>query len=200
MTFKLICAVISSIIAIISFLPYIKDIFRKQTKPHIYSWLVWSILQSTGVIAMFGAGARYGALGLAIGALFCIFIFFLSFKFGTKNITRFDTWCLLGAICAIIVWIVQKNPLFSVILITIIDFIGFVPTYRKSWVNPNSETAALYIMSATSNLFGIFAIAQYSVTSTLYVASLVLTNAVCVVILLFRRKRLKTIKLSPDYA
>jgi len=176
------------ILAVISFLPYLKDIFAQKTKPHIYSWLIWSILQTTGVLAMIVGHAGWGALGLGIGSLFCIFIFFLSFKYGTKNITTFDTFCLLGAICAILVWVFLKDPLYSVILVTAIDFVGFIPTYRKGYFDPQSETVSLYVLSAVSNLLNLLAIGSYTVTTTLYVASLVITNVVCVSILLIRRR------------
>ena len=197
MSLKFIFGLLSSVIAIVSFLPYIKDIFSKRTKPHIYSWLVWSILQTTGVIAAFVGGAQYGMLGLATGALFCIFIFFLSIRYGTKNITRFDTICLIGALLAIFLWILQKNPLFSVILITLIDFMGFIPTYRKGYIDPRSETASLYLLSAISNLCGLLAIGNYTIITTLYIASLVVTNIVFVLILLTRRNIRPLVSTTP---
>jgi len=188
MNYKIIFGFLSTILAVLSFLPYLKDIFAQKTKPHIYSWLIWSILQTTGVLAMIAGHAGWGALGLGVGSFFCIFIFFISFKYGTKDITTSDTICLVGTICAILVWVFLKDPLFSVILVTIIDFAGFIPTYRKSYVNPQSETISLYALSAVSNLLNFLAIGNYSVTTALYVTSLVITNAVCVFILVARRR------------
>ncbi len=191
MDIKALSGIIAGILGIICYIPYLKDIFKSNTKPHIYSWLVWSILQTTGVIAMIAGGASYGALGLGIGSLFCIFIFFLSFKYGTKDITALDTICLIGSLLAILVWISQKNPLISVILITIIDFVGFIPTYRKSYRNPYSETISLYLLVVASNIFGVIAIAHYNIISTLYIGSLLVTNLVCALILFIGRRQEK---------
>jgi len=185
---KLIFAIISTALAIVCFFPYIRDILAKKTTPHIYSWLVWSILQSAGVVAMIIGGAQFGALGLAVGALFCISIFILSFKFGTKNITKFDTICLLGAIIAIVIWLIQDDPTLSVILITLIDFVAFLPTYRKGYLEPNSETISTYLLSSFSNAFALLAMANYSLVTSFYVSSLVLTNGVIVIILITRRR------------
>ncbi|MFA6042341.1 MAG: hypothetical protein WCV85_02230 [Patescibacteria group bacterium] len=193
MNLKLIFGIISTVFAIVCFLPYFKDIFAKKTKPHIYSWLVWSILQSVGVVAIVRGGGHFGALGLAVGALFCISIFFLSFKYGTKNITRFDTLCLIGSIATIIVWLLQHNPTLSVILVTLIDFVAFLPTYRKGYVDPNSETVPTYLLSAISNVFALLAIASYSLVTSLYVSSLVVSNGIIVLILILRKKYLRPI-------
>lgn len=38
---KLIFSIGASIITIVVYYPYIKDIFLEKTKPHIYTWLIW---------------------------------------------------------------------------------------------------------------------------------------------------------------
>src|SRR3989344_7828930 len=101
MNSQIVFATISSLIGIFCFLPYIRDIFRGKTQPHAYSWLIWTLLQTIGAGAMLSAGAGLGALSISIGALFCGFIFILSFKYGTHNIKTFDKICLVGALIAI---------------------------------------------------------------------------------------------------
>ena len=64
MDFKVIFGILATIVAIIAFIPYFRDILRGKTQPHVYSWLVWCIIQSVGVMAMFKGGAGWGALGL----------------------------------------------------------------------------------------------------------------------------------------
>lgn len=188
MDYKLFFGVLATILWIFAALPYFRDIFKKKTKPHIYSWLVWSIIQGIGVLAMIKGGASFGALALGIGALFCFFTFLLSFKYGTKNITKVDTILLIAALLTIVYWVAQKDPLVSVVLVTIIDFIAFVPTYRKTYLAPHSETLSSYVFDVISNISAIMAIAVYSLTTTLYIGSLVVTNTIMVGILIFRRK------------
>ncbi len=41
---KVVLAVLSVVIAILwGFVPYFRDIFRRKTQPHAYTWLIWSI-------------------------------------------------------------------------------------------------------------------------------------------------------------
>lgn len=56
---KIILAIISTVVAIaLAFVPYLRDIFRRKTKPHTYTWLIWTITQGTAV-----AGLWYGGGG-----------------------------------------------------------------------------------------------------------------------------------------
>ena len=181
---------LSVIVALVSFFPYLRDILAKKTTPHIYSWLIWAILQITAAIAILRENSLWSAAGVGAIGLVSVIVFLLSFKYGTKNITTFDTICLVGALLAISVWIFAHNVLLSIILVTVIDFIAFLPTFRKAYEEPFSETLILYVCSALSNLFSFLAITHHSVTSSLYVSSLVLTNTIFVTLVVIRRRRL----------
>jgi uncharacterized membrane protein HdeD (DUF308 family) len=187
-TIKYACGIIATVISVISFFPYLRDVFRRKTQPHSYTWLIWTILQVTGVVAMFNNGAGIGALALTVGAFFCGYIFILSLKYGTKNITLFDTVCLIGALAAIAVYVFLHNPVLSVILITVIDFVGFLPTLRKAYVEPYSETISLYALGVIWSTFNIIAISTYSLTTTLYPSCILFANAVCCLVLWAKRK------------
>ena len=191
MVLKEIFGLLALIIAIISFFPYLKDIFARKTTPHIYSWLIWAILQTVATVAILRENSFWSAIGVASLGLVSLTVFLLSFKYGTKNITLFDTACLAGALIAISFWIFANNVFVSIILITIIDFIAFLPTYRKGYEEPYSETIFLFICSAISNLFSFLSITHYSIVSSLYVSSLVLTNMMFVIMVLLRRNILK---------
>lgn len=189
--YKLIAAVITSVLSVVCFLPYLKDIFKSKSKPHIYSWLVWSILQGEGTVAIILGHGGYGALGIGIGTFFCVLIFVLSFTYGTKNITRFDGICLAAALVSIVIWSLTKNPLLAVILISTIDFLAFLPTYRKGYEEPYTETVSTYLFSSVSSIFAVIALSNYSIVTVLYIASLAASNGLFVLILLYKRSLLE---------
>ena len=191
MEIKLFLGIISTVIAVICFIPYIKDILMKKTEPHTYSWLVWTILQTVGVMAQFKEGAGYGAWALSVGAFFCFIIFLLSFKFGTKNISVFDLACLIASICAIAIYLSIENPIYAIISVALIDFVGFLPTFRKGYEEPFTETTSTFILSAIANALSILALQNYTVTTILYIASLFFTNSSFAIVILLRRKIIK---------
>lgn len=192
MDYKLILGITSSILAILLFIPYLQDIFKGKTQPHIYTWLIWTILQAIGVVASLRGGAGYGSWALAVGAVFCGIIFLLSFKYGTKNIQKIDTVCLCLALVACVIYLLVNDPLYSVLIVTATDAIGYYPTMRKAYQEPYSETISTYGLSAFVNLLSIFALSSYNLTTVTYIGSLVLSNSILVTITLYSRSRLQT--------
>ena len=188
-TIKISIGIVASIIGGLSFIPYFRDIFLNKTKPHMYTWLIWSLLQGTSVFIMLFSGAGIGVLPFVVGTILCGCIFILSFKYGTKNITLFDTICLIGALVALIFYIFLHNPVLSIILVCLIDFIGFIPTFRKSYIEPETETASTYIISAFSSALAIGALFNYSLITILYPATLILTDTTCWLIIILRKRK-----------
>lgn len=187
MDIKLVLGVVTALFALPTFIPYIRDIIAGKTEPHTYSWLIWTILQTIGVIAGLRAGGGYGLWGLALGAFFCSVIFLLSLRYGTKNITRFDAYCLAAALVTLALYLFTDNGLLAVSLVAVIDFVGFLPTFRKGWEEPYSETLFTFGLSAFGNLLSMFALQEYTLTTVLYVGSLLFTNTTFSLMLWYRR-------------
>jgi hypothetical protein len=137
---------------------------------------------------MLHGGAGIGVLPFVIGTILCGSIFILSFKYGTKNITLIDTICLIGALIALVLYLFLHDPVSSIILVALIDFIGFIPTFRKSYIEPNTETASTYLVSAISSVLAIVALLNYSLITMLYPITLILTDMTCWFIIVFRRR------------
>lgn len=191
MDLKTILGVSATIVALVSYIPYFRDIFRGKTKPHTFSWLVWGILTAIGFAGQIAGGGGAGSWVTGFTALASFSIFTLALKRGEKNIVLADWLSLLGAAVALILWPVTKGPLLSVILITIIDAFGFAPTFRKSFTKPHEETSITYLLSATKFAIALVALDRFSVVTALYPIYLVLANGAFVLLLAVRRSQLK---------
>lgn len=184
-------AILATLIAFYSYIPYFKDIFAGKTKPHAFSWLIWFLLTAIGFVAQLQDRGGPGAWVTGFTALVAFFIFIAAIKKGEKNITRFDWACLAGAFVAMGLWALTKTPLFSVILITLIDALGFAPTFRKAFYKPQEETAITFSLSAIKFAIAIAALENLSIVTVLYPASLVVANSLFVLMLFLRKKQLK---------
>lgn len=184
---KIILTIIATVIGITAFFPYLSGVFLLKTKPHAYTWLIWAITQGTAVFGIWYGGGGWGALNLIVGTLFVIAVFFFSLKFGTKNITRSDAVILIAALLAIVVWRQLKQPLFSVLMVSIIDAIGYVPSFRKSYQEPWSETLIFWILCSVSNLFAILALKEYNLLTVTYLAVITSANIALFLVCYFRR-------------
>lgn len=176
-----------------SFVPYLRDVFYFKTKPHIYSWLIWFITAGTATLAAWYGGGGYGAINLTVMCVFIFGVFIISFKYGTKNITKFDTIILLMALLAILVWWKLHQPLLSIMMVSAIDIIGYIPSFRKSFQEPWSETVVAWIGFVVANMFALLALSQYNFLTMTYLISISAANVALVAICLARRPFVKII-------
>lgn len=188
MNTKIFFSVLSVAVAVASYIPYFKDILRNKTKPHLFSWFIFSI--TTGIIfalQMQGGAGVGGWITLILTFIF-LAIFILSFKHGTKDVKYIDIVFLTLAILAIPIWLVAKQPIISVVLLTTIDMLGFAPTIRKSWNDPRSETLSMYVITLARYIFVIPSLETYNILTLLFPLVWFIANAVLVTVLVYRRK------------
>lgn len=185
--------VVAVVIGFIGYFPYLRDIFKGRTKPHLFSWFIWAILIGTIFFVQVVGNAGPGAWVTGFAAAICLVIAILAFKRGEKEITKIDWLCFAVALSGIILWIKTKNPLSAVILITLVDATAFIPTFRKSYTKPYEETATQYFLASIKWAVGLFAIKSFSLVTWLFPASLVVTNGLFVLLVLIRRRMIRTI-------
>lgn len=190
-TIKIIFAVLALIVSITAFYPYIRDIFLNKTKPHVYTWLIWTITQGIAVFALWYGGGGWGAIELTIGTFLVFIIFLFSIKKGTKNITKSDTMILFIALLSVIVWWKLDNLILAVVMVSLIDSFGYIPSWRKCWNDPYSETINTWILFIIGNIFAIFALDKYNLLTLTYLITISLDNIILVAISLLRRKMIK---------
>lgn len=199
MDYKIILGIISIILALVSFLPYLFNLLKNKTKPHVFSWFIWGLLMITGFFAQISRGGGSGAWITFVASILSFAIFFIAFfKYKIDYLQKIDWFCFFGALFGIFLWILTRNPLMAVIIITLTDAIAFIPTFRKAYNKPYEETTFLYLLSAFSWFFGLLALQSFNLTTVLYPASLVLTNSLFVTFLMLRRLKIKSTDISAD--
>lgn len=188
MDIKTILAVVATLIMTLCVVPYIRDIFRGETKPHSYTWLIWALLQGIAAIDMWSGGAGFAVASSSVGALLNVFIFILSLRYGTKNITNFDTACLIGALAALGAYFYFHNAALSIAIAVLVDFLAFLPTERKTWQEPGTETASTHFLSGTANVLTLAALSTYNFVTVPYVAAIMLMDYTVWLTIVLRRK------------
>ena len=168
---------------------YFKSIFRGETRPHAFSWLIWTALSGIGFAAQLSQGAGPGSWARGFSAVTCAMLAVLGYYRGEKNITRGDWAALIIALGTIPLWIAVKTPVWSVIILCVLDTVGYLPTVRKSWDKPYSEASVTYFIASACALSSLFAIEHYNLSTWLYPALLVFTNSILGCILLARRPK-----------
>lgn len=186
---KLVFAIVSVLVAVVwGYLPYFRDIFLKKTKPHAYTWLIWTITEGTAVAGLWYGKGGWVTFAMAIVVILVFIIFLLSLRYGTRNITKGDTVILIAALLAIVVWWQLRNPLLAVAMATTIDFFGYLPSFRKTFEEPWTETPSSWAIFAFSSLLSLLALNQYNFLTLTYIVMTIIANTALFIMCLLRRK------------
>ncbi len=187
LTSKEFIATVAALLAIVGNVPYMRDVVRGRVKPHPYTWFVWTIVSAVVFFGQVAKGAGIGALPTAASEIFTLFIFILSLKYGFKHIRRIDTVFLCIALLGLIPWWLTKDPTISVIIVVSIDVIGFIPTLRKTWREPDTEVPLLFGTNVVRHILMLFSLQAYNVATTLHSIAMITTNTLMTLFILFRR-------------
>lgn len=189
-SFKTIVSTVAIVLTFIGYVPYLRDLLNGKTRPHIFSWLIWGIVTSIIFALQISAGAGIGAyVTLAVAGL-SFAIFLLGLRNGNRDIKQLDVIFFVLALLTIPLWLVVKQPVLSIVLLSTIDMLGFVPTIRKSWKDPYSETMALYVITTFRHALSILGLLEYNIVTMLFPVTWVFANACFAVLLIVRRKKL----------
>ncbi len=183
-------SVLSILIYIAGFLPYIYHTFRGSVVPHPFSWSVWSILLAINTFELYLTNGLSESLlsplirtvSLTIGALVGWYFFRK-----IERITLLD-WICLGLALSLIGIAFFFGVSKAILPTIVIDFLILTPTLRKIWNTPESEDTLLWITTALSQLFLLLSIGNYTFDNTIFWVYNMSTNFL-VALFIFSRTR-----------
>ena len=191
---KTLLTVVAILFALLAYINYFRDIFRGKTKPHAFTWLVWCTMSTVAFFSQVIDGCGVGTWVLAFTAIVDLIIFTLAIYKGKTDISNVDWFCLMGAFLGVSLFTFNNDPPMSLIIISAVDIIGFIPTVRKSLIRPYEETVVTFGFTSLKYLFAIMALENYTFITVYYPSVVALMNALFVILLLEMRERIKPLK------
>lgn len=190
MTGKEILGLLSVALMCAGFGFYFRDILRKRIKPHAFSWVVWGLLAAIAFLAQRSGAAGAGSWAMGTSAAACFVIAGFAAVRGEKDIKKSDVLAFVAALAAIPIWYFTGDPLWAVVLVSMIEVLAFYPTFRKSFHKPREETSLIYSLDVVNYTLALCALENYSMANLLYPLVIVMTNSAFVAMLLWRRSAL----------
>lgn len=180
------------IITFIAFVPYITSILKGHTRPHAFSWIIWAMVTFVVFLAQLADKGGAGAWPIGVSGIITLLVALLAYLKRTDHmISRSDWLFFISALMALPLWAITQNPLSAVVVLTTVDLLGFIPTFRKAWFYPQEEQLLFYNLIALRNGLSIFALEHYSVTTILFPAATGLACLLFTAMVLSRRKYIR---------
>ncbi len=177
-------------LTLIAYFPYIRDIQRGLVKPHVFSWVIWGTTTAIVFFAQLAGKGGVGAWPTGVSGVITLYVAILAWQQRSDSqITQTDWLFFLAALSALPLWFLTNSPLWAVIILTIIDTLGFAPTFRKAWHNPYQEQLLFFILMSGKYIISIFALNHYSLTTILFPATVATACIAFILMVVVQRKR-----------
>ena len=189
---ELIFALISTGFILWWAIPLWRDILRGRTIPHPFTMWVWFILAAINIYSLF-LNKEYIAMIAPICLSLLLFWEMLAGIRGFSHIriNWFDYLCqTLSGLC--VLYLIVSRDIFHTILFTIVvDFIALLPTVKKGWIQPWTETTFNFFIAAMAQFFIILSLWAPDRDTALFWWYVGIIDTILVVMILSRRYYLK---------
>lgn len=189
MVYKEVLSAVAIALTFVAFYPYLRGIIRGTTMPHVFSWAIWGSTTFVVFLAQLQAGGGVGAWPIGVsGAITAMIATVAYVKRADVTITRADWLFLSAAMSSLPLWYATSDPTWAVVVLTVVDLLGFGPTLRKAYVAPHSESSVFFGLFAARNVIVVMALESYSVATVLFPAVIAIASALLILLIAYRRR------------
>lgn len=171
--------VVSSLISLSGSSIYIWNTLKGTTKPNRVSFFLWAFAPAIGVVAALSAQADVWATVRIFMSGFTPFLIFCASFVNPQSfwkLTKFDAWCGVFSLVALGFYIFADAPRVAILFAAIADGFACIPTLRKAWNFPETETGITYVTSFIAALIIIPAIPVWNIENAAFQVYLLTAN------------------------
>jgi len=154
-------ALLFSLIGLFGLLSYVfgvRGMLQNKYAPSVFSRVVWVLLainSFAGVVASQSSDASIFLAGILLAGSIAMCVISFWKGVGGVGVTEYVCLGLLGI--SAVIWILFSAPLVNLIISLVAHFIGGIPTYKKVWIDPTSESGAFWAMFLIAGILSILA-------------------------------------------
>lgn len=167
---------------------YIRDTLRGDTSPNRVTWSLWGIegILGFGVELQQHVGLA-SLMTLMLGLVPCAIVF-ASFKnsHAVWKIGPFDIVCGGIALAGLIFWAFVHEPTIALVSFVCADQVAGLPTVRKSWLAPSTETARVFVMGCINCVITLLTLKAFTTAGVLYPGCVAVTDFVISTLIISR--------------
>ncbi len=127
-----------------SYVVGVKQILQGKYAPSTFSRIIWLLLSVNSFAGVVLSGSNSSILLAVIFMLGNLAICIVSFWKGTRQFGFLEYVCIGLLVVSGLVWVFFYAPILNLVISLIAHFIGGIPTYKKVWLEPQSESTGFW--------------------------------------------------------
>jgi hypothetical protein len=149
---------------------YIRDTLRGKTSPNRVTWGLWGLEGILGfVIEIQQHVGLASVMTLMLGFIPCVVVV-ASFKnpHSVWKIGRFDVFCGVISVAGLVFWALVNQPMIALLSFVAADQVAALPTVRKSWIAPSTESPRVFFMGFVNCTLTLLTLRHFTTAGVLF--------------------------------
>lgn len=158
----------AGLVGFTSYVIYLFSIYKKETVPNSFTWLVLSILGSLTCVTYYLQGADntiWVPISYTLGS---VIIFFSTLKYGERKIGGLEIFSIAAITLTLAIWYITNSSFAALICSIIIDFFGLLPTVKKTYFRPYTESKLAWQLAFLATIFNLLALEDWQIKVSIY--------------------------------
>lgn len=159
---------------------YIRDVLRGDTAPNRVTWILWGAAPLLAFIIEVQEGAGLASVMTLVIGVIPIAVLLASTRNPKSmwNLGPFDITCGAISIFGLVVWLASSQPTVGLVAQVVADSVAALPTLRKAWMSPASESAAVFYAGAANGGITLLTLDQWTTAGALFPLAIFLVDIV----------------------
>lgn len=172
---------------------YIRDIFRGKAKPNMASWVIWFLAPFTAGFIVLSKGGGMASLPVFMAGFspFLVVLIALFKNNASWKMNIIDYICLFISLTALGIWFFLDEGFIATVLVILADGIAFIPTYLKSWKDPDTENFGPYFSGIFNPILSLSTLSGFSFVTAGFSIYLIFANLGEISLVTYRKKMLR---------
>jgi len=175
------------VVGVVGILPYLRDTMRGVTQPHRVTWFLWGFIPLVTFLIQIHVGVGIQALMTFTYFATPMAVLVASFAAGRGSwaIAPVDWACGALSLVGLAVYLVTAKGALAIGLLIVADFFAALPTLRKSFSHPESETWTAFLAGFISATLTVATITDWNFATYAFPAYIAVQNFTEVLLIRF---------------
>lgn len=179
---------LAAVIAFYGVYDYVRSTLRGDTRPNRVSWGLWGL---EGVLAFVDEVQQHVGLAAIMTLVFGvvpIIVVIASFwsRHGVWKIDAFDIVCGIISLLGIVFWGVVGQATIALIAFISADQVAALPTIRKSWRAPETESSKIFVTGVFNAAVTLFTLRHFTTGGVIFPGCVLVCDALVSVLIVGR--------------
>jgi hypothetical protein len=157
---------------------YVRDTLRGETSPNRVTWGLWAIEGILAFVVEIQQHVGIASLMTLTLGLLPLVVVVASFRnrHVVWKIGKFDVFCGAVSLFGLVFWWFINEPTIALLSFVAADQVAAVPTVRKSWLAPNTESPRVFFLGFVNCAITMFTLKHITTAAALFPGCILVTD------------------------